>query len=134
MSPCPAREIGALECPRILVNKLEQCLHHGHHWDKYTTYGEAMSKVGSPECSAKHCSKCGARGRCIGSRHAKDYVRRRYVCGLKGCEHRWTTAEFLVDEGFTKSRDKVKPFRDRQMGEGVMDAINRLTDVIQGLK
>lgn len=62
---------------------------------------------GKQATSPKFCSACGKQGGVIDSRHAKTWIRRTYRCP---CGHKWTTAEFNVEEGHQHSGRKTEAF------------------------
>lgn len=73
--------------------------------------------------SVKCCSRCQKQGRCHDSRQMRDYVRRRYHCE---CGHTWTTAEFLVEEGDSRDKYKVRHYRERQAKAQAAAIIGRI--------
>lgn len=60
-----------------------------------------------------NCPECKYKATCIGTRHAKDHVRRRFTCG--NCKIRFTTHEKVVDTGTitggTKNAEQMAEIR-----------------------
>jgi hypothetical protein len=80
----------------------------------------------------KFCARCGGRARCTDSRQFPRYVRRRYACNAADCAHRWTTAEFVIDdEDEPHVRDRVERFRQRMGKQALEGALEKLNTMVR---